>query len=113
MIREELLQHFVTLTAGAPTTDAYGNPTLTFDPDEGAVETTIRAWVQQTANTETHTTAGDRLEATWLAVTNQTIDGYDRLTWNSQVFEVDGPTAPIHDRAGVHHYETTLKRVEG
>ena len=110
MIREELLQHFVTVATGAATTDAYGNPTRDFDD---ATEVTIRAWVQQTTNDETLSSAGDRLKTTWLAVTNQPIDGYDRLVWAGQEFTVDGPTAPVHDRAGVHHYETVLTRVEG
>ena len=110
MIREELLQHFVTVATGAASTDAYGNPTRDFD---SATEVTVRAWVQQTSNDETHTTLGDRLQASWLAITNQPIDGYDRLVWAGQEFTVDGPTAPIHDRLGVHHYETALTRVEG
>lgn len=110
MIREELLRHFVTVIVPADGTDGYGDTV----PDwENATETEVRGWVQQVTRGERLTTDGDRLTENWLLITNEPVTGRARIAWGDYLFTVDGPPAPQHTKAGLHHYETTLRQVIG
>lgn len=101
---------------GALVEDGYGDPHLEFDPDLSAeiTRTTITGWLQQTARFERDTAEADRDIGTWLLVTNAAgITARDRIEWGDLTFAVDGPPAPVHTPTGLHHYELTLRLVEG
>lgn len=120
MIPAGLLPHDITIITGVEIDDAYGDPTLTFDADDlpedsedeiGAVET--KGWLQQDTASEDDNTLGNRLTGVWLLVTNTEFTARDRVAWGDRVFFVDGPVAPVHTPAGLHHYEANLRLVEG
>jgi len=117
MIREELLIHEVGVVApftDVDEKDAYGDLVEVSFVGPGAAQAVqIRAWVQQVATSETLSSDGDRTNTNYLLITNTPVGVKDQIIWGPDTFTVEGECAPLHDQRGVHHYETTMKRVTG
>src|SRR5262245_16415564 len=108
-----LLPHTVTRIRPATTTDTYGSDLLTYTVGP-ATSTTMAAWRQQDNREEPVADGRDPLLQRWLMVTNDSdVLGYDRITFGSLTFEVEGPPKPTYTPAGYHHTESTLKLVSG
>ncbi|MFC4335210.1 hypothetical protein [Salininema proteolyticum] len=112
MIPERLLPHAVVVIEPTVTTDAYGN--IVRDYDNPAARTETQAWLQQTTHALVISDGRAAQSQEWLMVTNHTvISGFDRIEWDTKRFDIDGPPRPVHTPAGGHHYELTLRLVEG
>lgn len=112
MIPARLLPLTVTKVRPAATTDRYGN--TVYDYGAAATRTTIAAWIDQASASEETPDGRDAIAGGWKLITNDTdIDANDRIEWDSVVYELDGPSWPVHTPAGLHHIEARLRRVEG
>lgn len=112
-VPDRLLPHTVTRVRPATGTDTYGSDLLTYTVPP-ASSTTMAAWLQQDNREEPLSDGRDPLVQRWLMVTNDTdVLGYDRITFGSLTFEVEGPPEPVYTPSGFHHTECTLKVVGG
>lgn len=112
MIPARLLPLTVTKIRPATSIDRYDN--TTYDYDDAATRTAIAAWIDQAAASEATPNGRDQIIGGWLLITNHTdLDPLDRIEWVGNVYELDGPSWPVHTPAGLHHLEAKLKRVEG
>lgn len=117
IVPERLLAQQVTVVRPATVVDAYNNTTL--DYGAGATRTPITAWLQQEQRTEQFRDGRDPLDERWLMITNASdILGIDRIEWadhprGAVVFELDGPPEPAYTPSSLHHYEATLRLVQG
>jgi hypothetical protein len=106
-----LLVHTVTILRAGTTTDRYGNT----EPDwDAATSETAKAWLSQQSRTE-DVDGRDALIQVWVAFLppDVSVSGHDRLVWSGITFDVDGPLLPAWTPRGLHHYEATLRVVEG
>ena len=95
-------------TAGAA--DDYGNPTVTFPPDAA-----VPARVQQVgvAGRTREILGGRDTTVTWYHVflpAGTSVDAFDRINWEGNVYEVDGVPEAIDDGSGAHHIELIMKK---
>lgn len=105
-------RHLRPLTLHTPTrtTDAYGADAVT-----GWTASTITGRVDQTSRSEDHANARQAALSDWLLLTNAaTVTDTDRIIDGATTYEVTGTPWPVY-RTGstVHHYEATLRLVEG
>ncbi len=113
MIPDHLLLQTVQRIRPATTTDTYGNQARNYMVPPAASKD-MAAWLQQDNRKEPISEGRDPLEQVWLLITNETdIQGYDRIVFGAQTFEVEGPPAPVYTPAGFHHVEATLRAVAG
>lgn len=101
----------VTVLNPTTTTDRYNN---TVDSWTTPTETDSPAWVGGQSTREV-LTDGDRTTQLLTCVLDATapVTPKSRVRWRGDDYEIDGDPLP-HSRRGVlHHYELTLKRVEG
>lgn len=107
-----LLTQEFTRVRPAETTDGYNNTKL--DYGVAASRETAMGWLEQSNRTEPQTDGRDPLVQTWLLITNYAdIRGRDRIEYAGSMFEVDGPPSPVPIPGGIHHYEVTLRVVDG
>lgn len=112
MIPDRLLPLTVTKVRPAETTDRYGNTVR--DYGAAAARTSIKAWIDQASASEDTPNARTTIVGGWKLITNHTsLDAADRIEWDSEAYELDGPAWPVHTPAGLHHLEARLRRVEG
>lgn len=101
----------VTVQTPGSTTDRYGDTA----PDwTTPTEVETPAWVGGDTTKET-TTDGDRITL-GLAChlpPDVTVTARSRIVWREDTYEIDGDPLPMSRRGVLHHYELTLKRVEG
>ncbi len=113
MIPVHLLSQTAQRIRPSLSTDANGNQVrnYTMPPAESK---DMAAWLQQDNRKEPISEGRDPLEQVWLLITNETdIQGYDRIVFGAQTFEVEGPPASVYTPAGFHHVEATLRAVAG
>lgn len=91
------------------TIDAYGATV----PDTWD-ELDFTAYVQQNNRSEVRGKGRDAETSDWLLVTNDDVlRGSDRVRVGDLVFQVEGRPWPVYGPSTVHHYEATLRLVEG
>lgn len=105
-----LVQDVTIITPGA-SVNRYGDDAKDWAT---ATSTPTKGWVARRSQREVN---GNREAevSEWVLYldTSSTITGADRVEWQSQTFEVDGP--PIHawTPRGEHHIEVALRMVDG
>jgi len=99
----------LTLLTRVDTTDAY-NATV----PGSWVETVITGRVDQRSRDEDHGDGRQSEESGWLLLTNSaTVTPPCRIRDGGNLFDVIGTPWPVYGRAGVDHYEATLRLVNG
>jgi hypothetical protein len=118
-IPDYLLPHAVTRVRPAVTTDSYNNDVFVYDPDEGALELVMKAWMQQDQRTQMSQENIARqgrypAEERWLLISNDDdVRWQDRILWDDLTFEVYAEPEKTYSPAGYHHLEATLRIVQG
>jgi hypothetical protein len=103
-----LLPHTVTVISPTITTGVYGEQVRTY----GTTGTSIRAYVQPEGGSELN----EARNAESLALQMFTVDSLaadDRVSWEGMTFDVIGPARRFDTPRGLHHYESSLRRVAG
>lgn len=111
MIGQWLLWGSVTIhrrTDGA--TDAYGNPTSSWDPTGETVAANVQPFRADETNTVDASSVED-MRRLWTAP-GVDLDAGDRVTHESQTWEVEGVPFVWSTPDGPHHLEAKLKLVE-
>lgn len=111
MSLSSLMVHDVTVVHAATITDRYGNLTKDWT---NPTRTTVRGWVAR--RSETEVVDGREAEVSdWVVFlpTGTVITGGDRVEWNGNVFEVNGPPNEAWTPRGPHHIEAQLSAVTG
>lgn len=99
----------LTLRVASSTTDAYGATVPDTDTD-----TTIKGRIDQSSRTDSLAMGRVGEVSTWLLLTNvDTLNASDRIVDGSHTYEIDGPPWPAYGGTGIHHYEASLKLMEG
>lgn len=89
--------------------DRYGNPI-----DEEAAPTIVSASVSPLEATEDDLNRETRTSRYKVLVEpTVTIDGLDRVEWRGNSYEVVGEPLVFSTRSGPHHYELTIRNIEG
>lgn len=117
MIPHDLLPHLVEVEHPGTRTDRNGNEIADWST---STRTAVWAWVQQNTGSEDNDQRAAQI-GEWLLLCNPidadgqplTVYGNDRVHWQGQHFEVNGPPGPAYTPAELHHYEIRLKTVEG
>lgn len=112
MLPPHLLPHTVTRIRPSESTNSHGDEALDYTVPP-ATSASITAWLQQQKPSEPITDGRQPLIREWLLMTNDEVQGRDRIAFGSLTFEVDGPPAPVYTPGGLHHYEANLRLVEG
>lgn len=101
----------VTILTASTTTDRYNDVTTDWT---SPTETDTPAWVGGQSATE-RTADGDTatLVLACHLPADVTVTAQSRIRWRDEVYEIDGDPLPMSRRGVLHHYEMTLKRVEG
>jgi hypothetical protein len=107
MIPDRLLRPMRHLTRQQSGVDAYGAPVW--------IDTvsTIRGRVDQTMRREDRGDGRIAAVGEWLLVSLITVAATDRIEADGNIFEVIGPSWPVYASTAVHHYESTLRLVDG
>lgn len=112
MIPARFLPITVTLVHPASVTDRYNNTVYDYGP--AATRTSIAVWIDQLAADDLVSNGRTPITGGWKLITNHlNVDADDRVEWDAETFELDGPAWPVYTPAGVHHIEARLRRVEG
>lgn len=112
MIPDIDLPMTVTLIRPAATTDRYDNPIYDYGP--AATRTPIRCLIDQESASESTPDGRTKIVGMWRLITNhRPIDAADRIEWDGNVYELDGPPWPAWDFTAYHHTEARLRRIEG
>lgn len=106
-----LLVHDVTVVNPRIGADRYGNEIKDW---YAASRTATKAWVAQRSATEDRD-GREALVTDWMVVLPPEVDvsGLSRLEWDGRTFELDGEPRPAYTRRGLHHWEATVRIVEG
>lgn len=106
-----LLPHTVTVTTPGTVTDAYGQPSASWTT--GTATRTLRGYVQPLKGDE-YTNGRQAVTYTHRLFSNEPVEASERVTWQGQVFEVDGPSLRWDLPSGAtNHYVTPLRVTEG
>lgn len=98
----------MTRASRTTTTDSYGAVvTNTWDT------TTITGRVDQSSRSEVLADGRQAEVSQWRLFTDTAVDPDDRVIVGSETFQVVGYAWPVYDDTEVHHYEATLRLVEG
>ena len=90
-------------------TDAYGASTVTSWTDS-----TIKGRIDQNSRGEDLGEGRDAEVSMWTLFANVAVGPQDRVVDGAAVYEVQGEAWPVYAATStVHHYEATLRRVEG
>lgn len=112
MIPARFLPITATLVHPAIVIDRYNN--TVYDYGSAATRTPIATWIDQSAADDSASDGRTPITGGWKLITNHSgIDAADRIEWDAETFELDGPAWPVYTPAGVHHTEARLRRVEG
>jgi len=91
-------------------TDSHGNTLADWTT---ATSLTFAGWVEQQQATEDDEHR-DALTTGLRLITNELdLTGYDRIAWNGDTYDIDGPPAAVATPAGTHHLEVRLVHTEG
>jgi len=108
---DRLLTERVTVVRAAVTRDRYGNAGTDWDT---ATRTDTPAWIEPTGASENDDQrSGQR--AVWRLIVPVGVDitGRDRIEYQGETFEIDGPPLTLRTPRGPHHVEAVLRWVEG
>ena len=90
------------------TTDSYGQ-TVTSTWSDVA----ITGRLDQLIRTETHAGGRETEISEWALLTDTVLTAEERVKDGSTIYEIVGTPWPVYDDTGVHHYQATIRLVEG
>lgn len=109
----KLMVHDITLVRAGTTTSRYGDTTKDW---ASTTETVVKGWVSQRDRSE-NLDGREAQDTGWVLYlpAGTDVTGLDRVEWEGDTFEVDGPKLPAWSprSKAVHHLEISLRRVEG
>lgn len=104
--------HAFTAVDPATSTDTHNNTVR--DYGTAATRTAnVPGWMQQNQRGETFEDGRNPATGNWLLFTSFELDRYWRVEWGGSTYEVDGQPNPLYTPVGLHHYEVSLRIVEG
>lgn len=108
-----MLPHTAQRIRPSTSTNAYNDTTRNYTVPP-ATSTSVVGRFEQNRSSEPRTDGREPAIREWTFFTNESdITEFDRLTFGSLTFEVEGPPAPAYDGAGFHHLEVHLRKVDG
>lgn len=104
----------VTIVTPSTRTDRYGATVANFAT--GTTRTDVLGWVARLTENEDRADARDALVSSWALRLphDAVITGRDRVEWDGDTYELDGPPNKARDGSGaVHHIHARLRLVQG